>query len=125
MAGKRLTPLYTENSAANLYTIRTFLGEEGRTAFDRLLDRIIDDLVPALCEFPRSGRAFLAHPIRSLEARRAVRRLKRSLQPGDDLREFIVGEYLLLYLIRGRQVVFLSIKHHRQLSFDLDRFWAQ
>jgi hypothetical protein len=43
--------------------------------------------------------------------------------PGDDLREFILDEYLLLYLVRRNQVIFLSIKQHRQLSFDLHRFW--
>ena len=36
-------------------------------------------------------RAFLDHPIRSLETRAAVRRLRRLLRPGDDLREFILS----------------------------------
>jgi hypothetical protein len=123
MGGKRLAPLFTENFAGNLDGLRTFLGDEGRAAFGRLLDRLFHDLVPTLCQFPRSGRAFLSHPIRSLEARTATRRLKRSLRPGDDLREFILGEYALLYLSRGRQIIFLSSKHHLQLSFDLHRFW--
>ena len=123
MAGKRFTAVFTENFSENLDAIRIFLGAEGRARFERLLDRLFEDLVPTLCQFPRSGRTFLAHPIRSLEARTAIRRVKRSLQPGDDLREFILGEYILLYLIRGRQIIFLSIKHHRQLSFDLDHFW--
>lgn len=35
----------------------------------------------------------------------------------------ILDEYLLLYFIRKNQAIFLSIKHHRQLSFDLHRFW--
>jgi hypothetical protein len=123
MAGKRLTPVFTQNFAENLGAIQTFLGDEGRAAFDHLLDRLFDDLVPTLCRFPSSGRSFLSHPIRSLEARSAVRRLTRSLQPGDDLREFVFDEYLLLYMPRHTQVIFLSIKHHRQLSFDLSRFW--
>jgi hypothetical protein len=123
MAGKPLAPVFTQNFAENLRAIQTFLGDEGRAAFDHLLDRLFDDLVPTLCRFPFSGRSFLAHPIRSLEARTAVRRLKRALQPGDDLRGFIFDEYLLLYLARDNQLIFLSIKHHRQLSFDLPRFW--
>ncbi len=106
MPGRRFRPVFTENFVENLDAIQTFL-----------------DLVPTLCRFPLSGRAFVAHSIGSVEARTAVRNLKRFLQPGDDLREFILDEYLLLYLVRGTQVIFLSIKHHSQLSFDLHLFW--
>jgi hypothetical protein len=38
----------------------------------------------------------------------------------DAIRDFL---YFLLYLVRRNQVIFLSLKHHRQLSFDLHRFW--
>ncbi|HSB81385.1 MAG TPA: type II toxin-antitoxin system RelE/ParE family toxin [Candidatus Methylomirabilis sp.] len=123
MAGKRLSPIFTENFAENVDAIRDFLGENGRAAFARLLDRLFDDLLPMLCRFPQSGRAFFDHPSRSLETRAFRRRLRRLMHPGDELREFIVDEYLILYLIRGNQAIFLSIKHHRQLSFDLHRFW--
>lgn len=123
MAAKRLTAVFTENFSENLAAIRIFLGAEGRARFERLLDRLFEDLVPTLCRFPRSGRAFLAHPIRSLEARTAVRRLTSRLRPGDDLREFLLDEYLLLYLLRDARVIFLAIQHHRRLSFDLHQFW--
>ena len=123
MVGKRLSPIFTENFAENLDAIRVFLGEDGRAAFARLPDRLLDDLVPTLCRFPQSGRPFFEHPSRSLETRAARRRLRRLIRPGDELREFILNEYLLLYLVRRSQPIFLSIKHHRQLSFDLHRFW--
>jgi hypothetical protein len=29
----------------------------------------------------------------------------------------------VLYAVRGNQIDLLAIKHHRQLSFDLKRFW--
>ena len=51
--------------------------------------------------------------------------MKGLLQEGADLREFIQGEFLLLYLVRGNRIVFLSVKHHRQLSYDLQRFWQE
>jgi hypothetical protein len=123
MAAKRFTAVFTENFSENPAAIRMFLGVEGRARFERLLDRLFEDLVSTLCRFPRTGRAFLAHPIHSLEARRAIRRLKGFLREGDDLREFILDEYLLLYLVRTARVIFLAIKHHRQLSFDLHQFW--
>ncbi len=123
MAGRRFSPIFTENFAENLDAIRDFLGAAGRTAFAGLLDHLFDDLVPTLCQFPQSGRHFFEYPSRSLETRAARRRLRRLIRPGDDLREFILDEYLLLYLVRRSQSIFLSIKHHRQLSFDLLRFW--
>jgi plasmid stabilization system protein ParE len=123
MAGKRLTAVFTENFSENLEAIRIFLGPEGRARFERLLDRLFDDLIPTLCRFPRSGRVFLAHPIRSVEARTAIRRLKRLLRAGEDVREFILDEYLLLYLVRDARIIFLAVEHHLQLSFDLHQFW--
>jgi hypothetical protein len=31
----------------------------------------------------------------------------------------------VLYLVHQGQVIFLAVKHHRQLSFDLKRFWRE
>ena len=123
MADRRRAPAFTENFSLNLDAIGHFLEPEGRAAFERLLDRLFDDIVPMLCRYSLSGRLFLQHPIRSKEARFLSRKLKTFLKKGDELREFIVDDYLILYLHRDRQVIFLSIKHHRQLSFDLRRFW--
>ena len=119
-----LRPYFTENFAANLDSVRLFLGPEGRAAFGRLLGRLFDDIVPTLCRFPQSGRPLLNHAVRSVEARALADRLQASLRKGDDLREFIVDDYIVLYLIRTRRLYFLAIKHHRQLSFDLRRFWS-
>jgi hypothetical protein len=123
MAGKR--PVFTQNFSANLTTIQTFLGPEGNAAFQGLLEHLFDEVVPTLCRFPHSGRALLAHAIHSAKAKNLARKLRSRLAKSDDLREYIVDDYLLLYLLRGNQLVFLSIKHHRQLSFDLKRFWQE
>jgi|SRR5712692_6755355 len=122
MAG-RVTPLFTENFAANLDSVRLFLEPEGRTAFRRLLSRLFDDIVPTLSRFPQSGRTVLTHPVGSLETQTLLDRLRTALREGDDLREFIVDDYVILYLRRKSRLYFLAIKHHRQLSFDLRRFW--
>ena len=123
MAGKR--PIFTQNFSANLLAIQAFLGSEGHKPFQRFLDRLFDDIVPQLCRFPKSGRSFLAHTIHSSEAKSLSKKLRTRLNRGDDLREYIVDEYLVLYLLRGHHLVFLSVKHHRQLSFDLKRFWQE
>ena len=122
MAG-RLRPFFTENFAVNLDAIRLFLEPEGEPAFQRLIDRLFGDIVPTLRRFPQSGRPFLAHAVRSSQARVLVNRLKALLNKNDDLREFIVDDYIILYLIRENRLIFLAIKHHRQLSFDLKRLW--
>lgn len=122
MAG-RVRPLFTENFVANLDSVRLFLGPEGRSAFQRLLGRLFDDIVPTLCRFPRSGRSFPNHAVRSLEAQVLLDRLRAVFRKGDDLREFVVDDYLILYLLRRNRLYFLAIKHHRQLSFDFLRFW--
>ena len=123
MADKRA--VFTENFSTNLTEIKTFLGEEGRQFFLRFFDRLAEDIVPMLCQFPQSGRSFLDRSIRSTQGLQLVDRLKEHLIEGDDLRELIVDDYLILYVARGNRIVFLSIKHHRQVSFDLKRFWQK
>jgi hypothetical protein len=123
MADKRA--VFTENFSTNLTDIETFLGEDGRQFFLRFFEHLAEDIVPMLCRFPHSGRSFLERSIRSTQGLQLVERLKEYLKEGDDLRELILDDYLILYVVRGSSVVFLSIKHHRQLSFDLKHFWQE
>jgi plasmid stabilization system protein ParE len=67
--------LFTDNFARNLEGIESFLSVEGRAVFQRLLDRLFDDICPQLARFPKSGRLFLEHEIGSTEARDLVERL--------------------------------------------------
>ena len=78
-----------------------------------------------LCRFPQSGRSFLAHTLKSEKAKSLTKALHKLLNKEDDLRKFVMDDYLVLYLVRPHQVVFLAVKHHRQLSFDLTRFWIE
>ncbi len=123
MAAARFQAYFTENFTLNLDSLGAFLRPGGHTAFQKMLSHLVDDIVPMLCRFPQSGRSFLAQPLRSIEGQNLSERLAASLAQGDDLREFIVDDYLVLYLVRKRRIYFLAIKHHRQLSFDLRRFW--
>ena len=123
MAG-RARLLFTDNFARNLDAIESFLSVEGRAAFQRLFDRLFEDICRQLARFPKSGRLFLQHQVGSTEASALFERLKEKLRAGDDLREFIVDAFVVLYLIRENRIYFLAIKHHRQLSYDLLRFWS-
>ena len=123
MAGKR--PRFTENFSANLTTIEEFVSPHSRTAFHRFIDRLFDELIPMLCRFPQSGRSFLTRSVKSAKAKTRTNDLRKFLNKGDDLREFVMDDYLVLYLVHQRQVIFLAVKHHRHLSFDLKRFWFE
>lgn len=123
MADKRST--FTENFSTNLSDIKTFLGEEGRKFFHRFFEHLVGDIVPMICRFPQSGRSLLERAARSNKGLQLADRLKGHLKEEDDLRELIVDDYLILYVVRGHRVVFLSIRHHLQLSFDLKRFWQE
>jgi ParE toxin of type II toxin-antitoxin system, parDE len=121
MAAKR--PIFTENFSTNLSAIEVFLGSEGHTAFQQFLDHLFNETIPLLCRFPESGRAFLRRAIKSSKAEALSKELRRLLKKGDNLREIITDDYLLLYLVRYDRIIFLTVKHHRQLSFDLKQFW--
>jgi plasmid stabilization system protein ParE len=122
MAG-RSKLFFTANFTANLDEIQSFLSVEGRLAFQRLLNRLFDDICPQVSRFPFSGRSFLGHHAGSVETQELIERVRERLRASDDLREFVVDDYVVLYLVRRTRIYFVAIKHHRQLSFDLRRFW--
>ena len=123
MAGKR--PRFTENFSRNLSAIEEFLSPDNQTAFRRLMDRLFDDVIPTICRFPQSGRSFLSREVRSMKVQIRIKDLRKFLPKGAGVREFIMDDYLVLYLIRRNQIIFLAIKHHRQVSFDLKQFWVE
>jgi plasmid stabilization system protein ParE len=115
----------TANFQANLDSIRDFLLAEQATAeFDRLLDKLIEHVIPNLARFPDMGRDFAALAPLSRDGEAALRQLRRKAGRDTTLREYITDDYLLLYAVRASTVFLLSIRHHRQLSFDLRGHWA-
>ena len=124
MAGKRIAVKVTANFEANLEAVRGFLAEAGAArAFDALLDDLAATVIPNLERFPAMGRPFLSRPAYSVEARDKIEKVRARIGAGE-LREYLAGDYLVLYALIGRTVYLLSIKHHRQLSFDLAGHWG-
>jgi hypothetical protein len=70
------------------------------------------------------GRLFLARTGGSVEGVNALEKLRTRLGEGE-LREYLLKEYLVLYLHEGAAVYLLCIRHHRQLSFDFDQLWGR
>lgn len=123
MAARRCTVKVAANFETNLEAIEVFLAKAGATpAFTTLLGELADSIIPNLERFPEMGRLFLDRPAQSVEARQKIRQLESRIG-STTLREYVAGDFLILYGARGRTVYLLSIKHHRQLSFDLPVHW--
>lgn len=72
------------------------------------------------------GRAFLRHPVLSVEASNGTDMLREKLAvlgEGAEIREYSLQHWLVLYVIAGTAIHLLSIRHHQQLSFDFQRLW--
>lgn len=123
MAARRCTVKVAANFETNLEAIEVFLAKAGATpAFTTLLGELADSIIPNLERFPEMGRLFLDRPARSVEARQKITQLESRIG-NTTLREYIAGDFLILYGARGRTVYLLSIKHQRQLSFDFPVHW--
>jgi len=97
------------------------------TAFDTLLTELRATVIPNLRRFPRIGRRYLDHPPPLLPHSAEALAQLAALPAGaaHALREYLHGDYLMLYTTTEADatVYLLSIRHHRQLSFDFARLW--
>jgi len=122
----RRTVRVTRNFDKNLADIRRFLEEqEAPREFQSLLEQLFETVIPNLERFPEMGVDFLAKAPQSTEGLMRLENLKQRLGKNTSLREYISGDYLVLYALRGDNIYLLSIKHHRQLSFDLKEHWGR
>ena len=118
----------TASFLERLESIEAFLVEaDADFAFDDLLAELRSTVIPNLQRFPRIGRRYLANPPQSAEALAQLAALPAGAP--DALREYLHGDYLVLYTVFDASpkaiatVYLLSIRHHRQLSFDFARLW--
>ena len=123
-------PLYrielTASFLQRLESIEEFLTQaDAAFAYDALLDELRTTVFRNLARFPRMGRRYLDHPPQSAEALAQLAALPAGA--ANALREYLHGDYLVLYVAMEAQdtVVLLSIRHHRQLSFDFAGLWPR
>lgn len=126
---KKLVVKLTANFERNLAEIERYLAEsEAASAYDSLLDELLDTVIPNLARFPGMGRPFLSRAVGSVETTNALTALRTKLAAlvgdPDELREYIMNNYLVLYAQIGGHIHLLSIKPHRQLSFDFEVHWG-
>ena len=114
----------TASFLERLESIETFLRKaEAPHAYDALLAALRDTVIPNVRRFPRMGRRYLDQPPQSAEAIAQLGELPAGA--ADGLRVLGSGDYLILYAEQNKSstVYLLSIRHHRQLSFDFARLW--
>ena len=89
--------------------------------FDKLLTGLRTKVIPNLRRFPRMGRRYLDQPPQSAEA--LVQLASLPTGAADALREYLHGDYLILYTVPQSEAVayLLSIRHHKQLAFKFER----
>lgn len=128
---RRITVKLTANFERNLADIEQFLTEaDAPQAFDGLLDELLGTVLPNLERFPALGRPFFNRAVRSAEATNAIAALQAKLAAAviggsaSSLREYVMAHHLVLYVQAGDTLYLLSIKHHRQLSFDFEGHWG-
>ena len=122
MAEPRIQVELSASFIERLESIEAFLAEaDAPQAYGKLLDGLRRTVIPNLRRFPRIGRRYLDQPPQSAEAMAQL----AALPPGmaDALREYLHGDYLILYTLAGSTVHLLSIRHHRQLSFAFAKLW--
>ncbi len=113
----------TENFKINLDSIETFLTENHALyAFNNVLDELFDIIIPSLERFPQIGIDFLKRKPLSMLGQLHYDNLSLKCQVAE-IREYIFNDYLLLYTRINDIIYLLSIKHHRQLSYDLKTYW--
>lgn len=121
-------PLYrvelTASFLERLDAIGAFLVEaDAAFAFDDLLVDLRAAVFPNLARFPRIGRRYLDNAPQSAEALAQLAALPAGA--AQSLREYRHGDDLMLYAAMDARatVYLLSIRHHRQLSFDFAGLW--
>jgi plasmid stabilization system protein ParE len=127
---KKCAVKFTVNFERNLADIERFLVKaEAPQTYDALLDELIDTVIPNLERFPGLGRPFFNRAVGSVEATNAIASLRTKLtavldSSPDGLREYVTSHYLVLYAHVNDSIFLLSIKHHRQISFNFEAHWG-
>ena len=124
MADKLYRVELTASFLERLDAIEAFPAEaDAGFTFDRLLAELRATVIPNLRRFSRIGRRYLANPPQSAEALAQLAALPAGAP--EALREYLHGDYLMLHAAMEDNATgyMLSIRHHRQLSFDFARMW--
>jgi plasmid stabilization system protein ParE len=122
-AAMRNTVRLTPNLEANLADIERYWADNQFPAgFDRLMAELFDTVIRNLEDHPRYGRRFFDRQAQTLQVQQKTQsvatQLAKVISDGE-LREYVMTDYTVLYALVADTIYLLSIKHHKQLLFDL------
>jgi len=119
------TVYITKNFENNLDAIQQFFADnEVPKQFDALIKDLFGTIIPNLQRFPLIGKDFLYRQPCSVEGVNLIESIQRYLEDKGEVREYITGDYLILYALIADNLYLLSIKHHKQLAFDFTGTWT-
>jgi hypothetical protein len=122
---KSVSVKFTANFETNLAEIEAYWAlNQFPQGYDRLLDELSASVIPSIERFPGMGRPFVQRQPDTIEAITRLENLNKRLAKLDrtgDFREYVMEDYLILYLTLESAAYLFAIKHHKQLSFDFER----
>jgi hypothetical protein len=86
-------------------------------AYLQLLELLSTKVIANLSQFPEIGRKYLERQPQSVEAIALLTEIEK-LCPPDEVREYLLNDYLVLYINRSHTTYLLAIRHQRQLAFE-------
>ena len=117
---------FTANFAANLEQIAAYWdAQDFPRGADMLFDELEQRTLPMLEQHPRVGRLFMGRQPTTVQAQTLWQALQSRLgrsEPDSQVREYVMDDYLVLYLLTPAVIYLLAIRHHRQLAFDVYDF---
>ena len=122
-----VTVYITQNFENNLDNIQQYFKDnEVPQQFDLFIEELFDTIIPNLERFPLIGKDFLARQPETIEGLNLLESIQRNLIHNEEVREYITGDYLILYELVDGNIYLLSIKHHKQLAFDfISHHWVR
>lgn len=115
----------TDNFEANLVQIEIYWDDNHfPQGYDRLLNELVDTVIPNLERHPRLGRPFAERHTQTVQAQeklQAVNAQLAKLSVNAELREYVLSDYTALYALVENNIYLLAIKHQKQLVFDVGR----
>jgi predicted transcriptional regulator len=118
-----ITVRFTPNLEANLADIERYWADnQFPTGFDRLITELFNTVIRNLESHPRYGRRFFDRQAQTLQVQQKTQSVAAQLaqvMTEGELREYVMTDYTVLYALIADTIYLLSIKHHKQLLFDL------